>query len=211
MMTADQLLSSNATELERALADVLSSNVFAEPRGFVDPVAAPVEWLPFLAENESVDLWYGDWTDARKRQMIANATRLAALKGTRAAAPEFLAYVDGILLDKISYPRRFVMGRAIIGRTPIGHPAFVARHLVKVETRNPPQTFVVGRGVLGRSILRTPSREPLKRCLDALRIAKSPETESRVDFAHMRHLRLSDAVPLDGTYRLGQYLDRIRL
>jgi hypothetical protein len=82
---------------------------------------------------------------------------------------------------------------------------------VKVATEHPPRAMVMGRTVLSRAVLRTPSRERIERCRTALKVAKALETEFRADFAHMRHIRLSDAVPLDGTFRLGQYLDRIRL
>lgn len=211
MLTADKYLPTNSTPTEKALADVMSADIPLPLRDIVNAATTPVGWLPPLAGHESVDLWFEDWPVTRKRLMVEMATQLAALKGTRPASAAFLAFVDGVLLDKISYPRPFIMGRSPVGRTPIGHPAFVARHLIKVETHKPARSLVVGRRIIGRAVLRTPSRERIRRCLEALKVAKVPETEFRADFAHMRQIRLSDGVPLDGTYRLGQYLDRIRL
>nr|WP_281414904.1 phage tail protein I [Aurantimonas sp. DM33-3] len=201
----------NAAPFEIAVTEAMTDVLPVPIREIMDPATAPAAFLPFLAAHESVDLWFEDWSDDRKRAMIAQALQLAALKGTPAASQAFLDFVDGQILDKISYPSRFVLGRSAIGRHPIGHPAFVARHLVKVETFKPPRALVAGRSVLGRAVLRTPSRERIRRCRVALTVAKAPDTEYRADFAHGRKIRLDDAVPLDGTYRIGQYLDRVKL
>jgi P2-related tail formation protein len=133
------------------------------------------------------------------------------LKGTRAGTLAFLEYVDAELLDIIAHPARFVIGRAVVGRTPIGHKPFSARHLVKVETLKPPRAHVIGRSPIGRAVLRRPSREPFERVLAALRVAKAPETEYRVDFAHHEQWRLDHNEPLDAGHRLGAYLPRNKL
>lgn len=180
-------------------------------REVLDPAGTPERFLPFLAFHESVDLWFADWSEARRRAMVADAPDLARRKGTRSGAEAFLGYVDAELLDAIAFPAPFVFGRARVRRTPIGHPPFVARYLIRTETTKPARALVFRRGRLARSRVRSPDREPIRRALVALRAAKAPETEIRADFAHKRELRISDAPPLDGTVRLGQFLDRVRL
>ena len=177
----------------------------------MDAAQTPAAFLPFLAAHESVDLWFDDWSETRKRQMVADAHSLAPLKGTRDGAEAFLQYVDAELVDAVAYPAPFVMGRARIGRTPIAQPAFVAHYLLKIITYAPPRAFRMGGAALGRARLRTPSREPFNRALAALRIAKAPETEIRVDFAFVRRMTLADAIPLDGSHKLGDFVERTKL
>lgn len=222
-----------ALPFERALAAGFTDVLPVPYRVLLDPSTTPAGWLPFLAAHRSVDLWFDDWPDARKRAVVEAALLDARLKGTRAGTMRFLSYVDATLVDTVAYPARFVLGRAVIGRTPIGHAPFLARHLVRVETTRKPRAFVIGRSALASrdqieaavphlivtsggevihgSILGTPSREPLRRCLTALRAAKAPETEIRVDFGHHRRLTLADAPPLDGSMRLGAFVARTHL
>ncbi|WP_019998714.1 phage tail protein I [Aureimonas ureilytica] len=210
-MSADEILYNEAAPFERALAEAFTDTLPIPIRDLLDPDRTPEAFLAFLAASESVDLWFADWPLARKREMVRAARNgLAALKGTRAGPDAFIRFVDGVILDRITYPKRFVFGRARIGRTPIGHPAFAARYLVKVATVRPPRSFVMGRGWLGQGHLRTPTREPIRRCLQALAASKGDATEYRSDFAHHRMLRLDDAPPLDGSLCLGAYVPRVR-
>lgn len=210
-MTVTELLPPNSSPYEVALAKAMTDVLPVPLREALDPTAAPVDLLPFLAVHDGVRLWYSDWTVARKRTVISASLLDCWLVGVRDGAVRYLSYVDATLVDAVAYPARFVMGRAIIGRTPIGHAPFLARYLVKVETRKPARSLVLGRGPLGRARLKTPNHEPFNRGLAALRAAKAPETEIRVDFGHSRQIRLSDGVPLDGTYRLGSFISRTKL
>lgn len=210
-MTVATLLPSNSAAFERAIAEAMTDALPVPFGEIMDPATTPERFLPFLAAHYSVDLWFSDWSVPRKRQMIANAIRLARLKGTRAGTLGFLDYVDAQLLHIISHPERFVIGRSLIQSTPIGHRPFSARHLIKVETTTPPRAFVMGRAVIGRARLKAPSREPFARVLAALRVAKAPEAEYRVDFGHKRQWRLEDNIPLADEVLLGAYLNRTRL
>ena len=222
-----------ALPFERALAAGCDDTLPIPYREILSPSSAPAIWLPFLAAHRSVDLWFDDWTEARKRAVVEAAILDARLKGTRSGTTRFLAYVDATLVDTVAYPARFVLGRAVVGRTPIAHGPFLARHLVRVETWRSPRAFVIGRSalasrdqieaavphlivtsggaVINGSVVETPSREPLRRCLAALRAVKAPETEIRVDFGHHRRLTLADAPPLDGSTRLGAFVARTHL
>ena len=205
------LLPPNAATFEKALSYALSNTLPVPIRQIMDANQSPAAFLPFLAAHESVDLWFPDWTDARKRAMIIEAPTLAQKKGTRQGSIRFLTYVDGTLVDAMAYPSRFVLGRAVIGRTPIDLPAFVARYLVEVDTVKPPRSLVLTRGALGDRRLKTPSRDKLNRCLIALRAAKAPETQIRVDFQYERMLTIADAPLLDGSHHLGEYIPRTNL
>lgn len=206
-----ELLPPSATPYEIALAEAMTDGLPVPLREAMDPAAAPIGLLPFLAVHDGVRLWFSDWSAERKRQVIGASLLDCWLVGVRDGAVRFLSYVDGTLVDAVAYPARFVMGRAVVGRTPIGHAPFLARYLVKVETHKPARALVMGRSALGHARLKTPSREPFERCLAALRAAKAPETEIRVDFGHRRRIRLSDGVPLDGTYKLGSFISRTKL
>lgn len=211
MTDAADLLPDNARPFEQALAYAMTDTLPVPIAQTLDPSRTPARFLPWLAVHDGVRLWFSDWPETRRRQVIGEAPRAAWLVGTRPGAVTFLGYVDGHLLDAVAYPTRFVFGRARVGRAPIGHPPWLARYLVRVRTLTPPRALVGGRTVLGRSRLRTPSREPRRRCLAALVAAKAPETEYRVDFGHARPLMLADGPPLDGTFHLGAYVARRKL
>ncbi|MEW6257426.1 MAG: phage tail protein I [Pseudomonadota bacterium] len=208
MGSVEAVLAPKSGPFVQALAAAMSDDLPVPIRQVLDPAEAPSAFLPWLAVHDGVRLWFSDWSEARKRTVITNGPTDAGMVGTRPGSVRYLSYVDGILLDAVVYPSRFVQGRAVLGRTPIGHPPFLARYLVKVETVTPPRALVLGRGVLGRARLKRPTREPFNRALAALRTAKAPETEYRVDFGHLRPLSIADAPPLDGTFALDAYVSR---
>lgn len=210
-MQPDLLLDNEASPFERAVIEGMTDDLPVALLDAVNPAETPSAFLPFLAAHESVDLWLEEWSEERKREMVAEAPLLARKKGTRAGARRFLYYVDGTLLDVIAYPAPFIMGRARIGRTPIGHKAFVARYLVKVLTLKRPRSFVMSRSLLNRDRLNTADRTPLLKALGALRVAKAPETEVRVDFAHHRQPTLDDGLPLDPGFEIGAFAPRSKL
>lgn len=211
MTAVRDLVAENATYFERAVAAGNSDVLPVQIRQIMSPADAPERFLPFLAAHRSVKLWFEDWPVARKREMVARAIELAHLQGTRAGTREFLEFVDGELREVVAYPRPFVLGRSVLGRAPLKPSPWLARHLVRVVTFTPPRAFVAGRAVLGRARLKPPSREPFRRAMLAMRTAKAPETEYRVDFAHRRSLRLSDAPLLDGSHSLNDYVSRAKL
>lgn len=211
MGNVERELRKGSQPFARALAAAMSDDLPVPIREVMDPAQTPSAFLPFLAVHDGVRFWFSDWPVARKRTVIANGPTDAALVGTRPATHRYLGYVDGTVLDVVSYPTRFVLGRARIGPTPVGHPPWLARHLVKVDTATPSHGFVFARAVLGRARMKTPPTEKFARAMAALRVAKTPETEYLVDFGHHRPLLLSDAPPLDGSLSLGAYVPRSRL
>lgn len=85
-MTAN-LLPSNASPFERAV-EQLNAERFplatSLPREFKDPATCPVHLLPYLAYEYSVDAWRDDWSETKKREVIASAFTLNKQKGTLA-------------------------------------------------------------------------------------------------------------------------------
>jgi phage tail P2-like protein len=85
-------LPSNATALERALADVDGTRLLATPTAFIaglwDPATCPADLLPYLAWALSVDVWNPDWPEATKRAVIAASPSIHRRKGTRAAVED---------------------------------------------------------------------------------------------------------------------------
>jgi phage tail P2-like protein len=220
MSDLTELLPGNSGTFEKALAKTIIATLPVPLDLEMNPYSASERNLPYLAEHHGVDYWYDDWDESRKRQMIAHCSGrrsgfegefIQELKGTRLGTIRYLEYANGTLLDTISYPQRVVLGRSVIRKAPIGHPAFAARHLVKVPTTKPPRAAVLGRGVLGRSPVKTPDRTPLERARIAMRTAKAPHTEYRVDWAHKRIINIDDQIDIDAGFHLGDYVDRTRL
>ncbi|WP_127076016.1 phage tail protein I [Rhodomicrobium lacus] len=208
---AREILPGAPEPFKASLAAAMTDDLPVPIEQVPDPRTAPVHFLPWLAVHDGVRLWFPNWSEARKRRVVSESLAANFEVGARAGAVRFLSYVDGTLVDAVAYPARFVMGRAVLGRTPIGHGPFLARYLVRIRTVKPSRAFVIGRSAGGRAFLKTPDRMQRNRVLTALRAAKSPETEYRVDLAHMRPLALSDAPPLDGTHYLGQFVPRSKL
>ncbi|MET0170903.1 MAG: phage tail protein I, partial [Agrobacterium vaccinii] len=123
MSDVSVLLPSSSDVFELALASGMSDDLPIPYAEIMDPYRTPVRFLPWLAAHHSVDLWFDDWPDDRKREMIAQcagvstiypASPLAALKGTLAGLKRYLAFVDAEIVDRIAHPSRFTFGRAVI-------------------------------------------------------------------------------------------------
>lgn len=102
----DHLLPVNASALEQ---------VFASAGKRIQAIPAPIEmvmlpfevaasFLPFMAWGLSVDIWYDDWAEIKRRQVVADAVRLHRLKGTLAGIRAHLALVDCVILKAIRPP-----------------------------------------------------------------------------------------------------------
>lgn len=211
------LLSSEVGAFEKALAAGMTDDLPVPYATIMDPYLTPSRFLPWLAAHYSVDLWYDDWPEERKREMIAQcagvsirypASPLAALRGTLAGLKRYLAFVDAEIVDRIAYPARFTFGRAVIGRTPIAHQPFTAHYLVRVTLRAPKNHFQIGRSAFGRAALTSVDPEPIRRARRAMVTAKTPDTLYTVSFAWRRPVTLHDAIKIDGRTALGSYRQR---
>ncbi len=80
------LLPKARTPWEKSTAGALEDEIALDkPRDVKDPWSCPVELLPNLAAEESVDLWSSSWPEQLKRQAIAESWAKHRVKGTPAA------------------------------------------------------------------------------------------------------------------------------
>ncbi|MBX9858992.1 MAG: phage tail protein I [Sphingomonas sp.] len=95
----NSLLPPNATPLERAFelsaADRLEAIDLPLDR-LKDPRTCPAELLPFLAWEWNTSRWEADWSEAEKRDVVADAIRIARIKGSRACVEEVMARHDAL-------------------------------------------------------------------------------------------------------------------
>lgn len=220
MSDVKPLLSSEVGPFEKALAAGMSDEIDVPYAIIMDPYRTPGRFIPWLAAHHSVDLWFDDWSEERKREMIAQcagvstlypASPLGALKGTLAGLKRYLAFVDAEIVDRIAHPNRFTFGRAVIGRTPIAHQPFVAHYLIRVTLTAPKNRFQVGRSAFGRAAMTAINLEPIRRAKRAMATAKTPETLYSVSFAWRRGITFNDNIFIDGSHAIGGYMDRKRL
>lgn len=191
-MSLAALLPSNATAFERALAVALQDLLPVPLRSMVSASETASAFVPFLAAHESVDLWFDDWSEARKRAMIDEALGLAGLKGTRPGLRGYLTYVDAELISAVAHPRRFVAGLSAVGVQPLQFPIFTARYLIKVGLRRHIRGCVASRGALGKHAAVPVNLEPIRRAKIAAAVSKGPGTQYTATFAHRRRPRFDE-------------------
>ena len=80
----NKLLPPNATKFEMNFEAAFAriSNIEINIRSFNDPMTAPVEVLPWMAWERSVDVWNKSWPEAQKRQVIKTSLYNHSIKGT---------------------------------------------------------------------------------------------------------------------------------
>ncbi len=93
------LLPPNATRFERALSNAVARAAAIDHpiATLIDPMGIEARWLPWLAWAFSVDRWDADWSEARKRQAVAEAIPAHRRKGTPASVDAVLADYDRLL------------------------------------------------------------------------------------------------------------------
>ncbi|SDK40250.1 phage tail protein I [Bradyrhizobium ottawaense] len=105
----EHILAPNATVYERTLAsqvDRLLDLDIDRLRRLWDPYRCHIDDLPYLAWSFSVDIWDPHWTEAKKRQVVANAVAHHRIKGTKAGMAAYLDLVGSNLRDLIVPPAR---------------------------------------------------------------------------------------------------------
>lgn len=85
----ETLLPPNYSALDRHLEQVIRRRFDSLPveilRQWWQPSNCPKQILPHLARQYSVDIWREEWSEERKRAVIAASPQLHRIKGTRAA------------------------------------------------------------------------------------------------------------------------------
>lgn len=203
-----ELLPDNADTFEKAVVAAGLGELPIPYAEIMDPATTPPEFLAFLAAHEGVRLWFSDWPEERKREIIADWVNLAALIGTRGAAQRFLDYVDAEVVHKVSHPANRPIDLMVLGLDPFDHPAFVARFLVKTDLQAHGAAFCLGSSALDVDAVVPVDDKPLNRAMQAITVSKAPETDFAVSFAHRVPISLDDGWDLDAGHELDSYRDR---
>ncbi|MFM2477323.1 phage tail protein I [Celerinatantimonas sp. MCCC 1A17872] len=98
------VLPPNASALERELSTISESvdGIEVPIRAIHRPADCPSDLMPYLAWARSVDRWDASWSDAAKRQTIADSYFTHAHKGTIAALRRVVEPL-GFLLEVIEW------------------------------------------------------------------------------------------------------------
>ncbi|WP_260925441.1 phage tail protein I [Novosphingobium sp. 9] len=92
------LLPPNSTKVERALETAMLSGIDLSDVGTSwNPATCAAADLPFLAWAVAISHWDTDWTEAQKREAIAQAILFHRIKGTRAAVQQVLDRFNPLL------------------------------------------------------------------------------------------------------------------
>ncbi len=111
----DDLLSQNARPLLRT---------FAMATGRIQDIAVPIDtvkrpfvvtasFLPWIAYEYSVDVWFRTWPAATKRAITAASLQLHQRKGTLYAISEYIRYAGGQVLGVTRPPMKVFSGPAL--------------------------------------------------------------------------------------------------
>ena len=111
----DHILPVSETPFNQALAAVSTrlEGINAPIRQIWDPWTVPEQFLKFLAHAFSVDLWVDEWPEIRKRSIIADAIRMARVKGTLDGVHTYLSYVDATATEVLVPPMRVFSGPSL--------------------------------------------------------------------------------------------------
>ena len=109
----NKLLPPNSTKFEMNFEAAFArvSNIEINIRSFNDPMTAPVEVLPWMAWERSVDVWNKSWSEAQKRQVIKTSLYNHSIKGT-------VGSLEGAL-NSLGFP---VLVQEWFNMAPMGKP-----------------------------------------------------------------------------------------
>jgi phage tail P2-like protein len=89
------ILPANATRWERVLEGIDGDLTARDPVGLIaaarSDVVSPLELLPYLAIERSVDEYSGLWAEARRREVVQSSFSYHKVKGTRHAIDKALS------------------------------------------------------------------------------------------------------------------------
>lgn len=111
----EHLLPRNASWLMRALAAAGTrfETIPAPIDLLKEPLRVPVQFLPHLAFEYSVDIWSPRWDETRRRAVAEAAIPLHRRKGTAHVVKEYVRYADGEVLGITSPPEGVFSGPEI--------------------------------------------------------------------------------------------------
>ena len=160
-MSEASLLPSNRTPLEQALAQVSMENPALPDvlRRMISPATCPVELLPWLAIQRSVDRWDPAWSETIKRKVVGDAFEVHKRKGTVAALRQVVEPFADLIditewhqLEPMGEPGTFSMSLALF------ESGLSEQGLAELE-RIIGDTKPISRNLVGLSITYSPTGE----------------------------------------------------
>lgn len=150
-----------------------------------DAWSCPIDLLPALAAHAGVRLWYADWSEFRKRSIVADAIQLACLEGTLAGVRRYLGYVDAQIRRVVRPPAKiFLTG----GMTDASREAWIAGlaqiRFYPFDTRSsaaPLRTYLGARAWLGRTHLEASRGTEILGRRATIQLPGGPEVAADVD------------------------------
>ena len=115
MSTFDSLLPSHVEPLERSLEQVVALADLPIPAlaNLSDPWTIDARYLPWLAYRFAVEIWDENWSEEKRRSIIASAIRLQRIKGTLAGIREYVGAAGGELVSVRLPPGKSFLGESL--------------------------------------------------------------------------------------------------
>lgn len=133
------LLPLNATKQERALSlTTARAGSFPVPVGELwNPYTCPLAVLPWLAWSLAVDPWDSSWTEAQKRQSIAESIAVHRVKGTIGALKRALQAIgyECVVNDQTGTPYVFRVGIDVTTVAAV-EDAYVQAESIALKVKN---------------------------------------------------------------------------
>lgn len=153
----NSLAPSNSTLLERAY-EIMSRRIDAigvPLRDLKNPWTCPIENLPWLAYELSIDAWSPDWPEGVKRAVVAQAIEIQRMKGTVASVRKVVTAFGGSIAirewwqqDPPAEPHTFELVLTINGQNGEAVTERFVEEVVDEVTRTKPArshfTFIQG-------------------------------------------------------------------
>jgi len=115
MSIFNSILPNNSTAFEKSLEQAANfSNLsISELANLVNPWKIDARYLPWLAYRFCVEIWQDDWSEEKKRVVIARALELQRIKGTERGLREYVKLVDAKVKQIIVPPQRFWISKGL--------------------------------------------------------------------------------------------------
>jgi len=95
-----------AARFDPLLPDAIQDLMAIQAQATPGAALAPAALLPWLAWHLGMEIWNSDWSEARKRWVVANSIHWHKQKGTRAGISAYLNLVDCDLVGAVVPPAK---------------------------------------------------------------------------------------------------------
>lgn len=111
----ESILPGHATALEKNLEQVTAFPALpVEALGHLtDPWTIDARYLPWLAYRFAIEIWDEEWSEEKKRAVVARAVRLHRIKGTLAGVKEYVDAAGGEVVRVRLPPGKSFLGESL--------------------------------------------------------------------------------------------------